>query len=998
MSNKYDTAKKNSTNGRNGEKTHSLTEAKRDNIERNSSKRKTSSTQNEIFPKDKINNSEENAHTTQVFENKFKELGYLMENVKKMVDTGKNEEPEDHLYNTKTISINEENNFLKQKIKSSYKEMEIEFNKCKDKLEDTQKSYKKLQNQSNLLIAAYNKIISEIFKIQSKDFVNPKIKKDLSDMRNVFFKKLMRYMVTDDEDKKSEANILKAELELKDKLLQKSLKVANNYASIIEKQQVEEIDFKKKFEGLFESCGAMSLFFGEVVATEKFSNKTGNVLIFGTVPPNNSNFCEIKSLELFRRLKKTKYYMYITSNGSLQFYHYANDVINKTIEPDFVISIEGQKDILSLKSSATEERENSSEDLEGNISEGDIDENLRYAINYDGKFSRVISCSKKYIPKLDRIFFLLSILKSIPRVADVKTTGEQTVLKAENDGLNWFYALNNEMTKISLKNLKVTKDKVFLDKNSTTKVMKFKFREKEEPTIGQLDPQFTWQVIENINKRLSSGKGEPVDDYTQTTAVVAGSTLGGNSLEVSAKTIGTKRNLLGQDKVLNNSVVGENQLGNSKAIGSTKNNTRIKEFTDEFKEFRPVSDASTMIDQEVQTDIDQDTLVQNYNDKRDAIDKTISFLDNNLGVETTIKSTANLISNQHKKNLEESQFMYSEKKMGSVWTPQKSGMNSNVKSPQKSVLQSNLKKQQSSIPKSRVPYESYITNDFEINAHDDGDIGDILESDNTSQENSQEELNDSFNRSPPFKSPGKKTDSEFSPTRNKKISGFGFRDPDSPTKKVTIDTSPSMRIYDKENNASDRKNPLDSQYSLDDDSDKENDSPSSVTKRQPNNLLESEISPTTVGKSMLTLGGGINQTKNDYLFLHDVAGVEASFKRMVVKAIRKGIIVKGASNNELDEEMLIRVQDSYKNIERVNLKTKKRFKRRVKDQSEISHIFDPEAKVDDQGGISLELTTFLYKDNDKWEMKVKKGLSEKCFFFDCLNIFMWNMPKIKANY
>ena len=129
-------------------------------------------------------------------------------------------------------------------------------------------------------------------------------------------------------------------IQLKDKLLQKSLKVANNYSSIIETQQLEEQDFKKKFEGMFESCGSMALFFGETIVTEKFSNKTGNVIIFSTVPTVNSNFCEMKSMDSYRRLTKTKYYMFITPNGNMQFYEYANDVINKKIEPDFVIELE----------------------------------------------------------------------------------------------------------------------------------------------------------------------------------------------------------------------------------------------------------------------------------------------------------------------------------------------------------------------------------------------------------------------------------------------------------------------------------------------------------------------------------------------------------------------------------------------------------------------------------------------------------------------------------
>jgi len=132
-----------------------------------------------------------------------------------------------------------------------------------------------------------------------------------------------------------------------------------------------------------------------------------------------------------------------------------------------------------------------------------------------------------------------------------------------------------------------------------------------------------------------------------------------------------------------------------------------------------------------------------------------------------------------------------------------------------------------------------------------------------------------------------------------------------------------MLIYDKEPEYDDRKNPLDSEFSVD-----EIDSPI-LTSKKPENILQSDMS--LVGQSTLTLAGMPRQTKNEYLYLHDVAGVEASFKRLVIKEIRKGIIVKGASNNELDEEMLIRVQDSYKNIERVNLKTKKRFKRRVKD-------------------------------------------------------------------
>jgi len=54
--------------------------------------------------------------------------------------------------------------------------------------------------------------------------------------------------------------------------------------------------------------------------------------------------------------------------------------------------------------------------------------------------------------------------------------------------------------------------------------------------------------------------------------------------------------------------------------------------------------------------------------------------------------------------------------------------------------------------------------------------------------------------------------------------------------------------------------------------------------------------------------------------------------------------------------------------------------------------------VDGEGGLSQELTTFLYKDDDKWEIKVKKSLTEKNFFFDCLSIFMWNYTRITQGF
>lgn len=90
---------------------------------------------------------------------------------------------------------------------------------------------------------------------------------------------------------------------------------------------------------------------------------------------------------------------------------------------------------------------------------------------------------------------------------------------------------------------------------------------------------------------------------------------------------------------------------------------------------------------------------------------------------------------------------------------------------------------------------------------------------------------------------------------------------------------------------------------------------------------------------------------------------------------------------------MIRILDGLKIIEKFNLKTKKREKRKITDLVQINHIFDPEAQVDDKGGVKNEMTFFIWKDKEKWEMKMKKGFGEKCFFFDCFNVFMYNWNK-----
>ena len=127
-------------------------------------------------------------------------------------------------------------------------------------------------------------------------------------MKNMFFKKLLRGMVFEEGGDKNSKSVLKAELDLKNKLLNKSLRAAEMYRQIVDKHQKEGNKFKDSMQTILsqvEGC----LCFGKVVLTEKFSNKSGPDLIF---TPNQmhttGSFAEIRYSNNYCRLKKSEAY------------------------------------------------------------------------------------------------------------------------------------------------------------------------------------------------------------------------------------------------------------------------------------------------------------------------------------------------------------------------------------------------------------------------------------------------------------------------------------------------------------------------------------------------------------------------------------------------------------------------------------------------------------------------------------------------------------------
>jgi hypothetical protein len=204
-----------------------------------------------------------------------------------------------------------------------------EILKCKKKLEESESKYHDLHRKTEKLISGYKQITQNVLRIQFKDVLTPKIKKDLSDMRNIFFKKLIKFMVFAEEADKNSKPILKAELELKSKLLTKSLKAADVYKKIIDRSHGKDDTATEKMNSLITIVGAECLFFGEILLTEKFSNRTTG--IFTTAPSQGTNLCEIRNVTGYKNLKKTKYYLVVTNDGDLRFYTYADDLRNNSV-------------------------------------------------------------------------------------------------------------------------------------------------------------------------------------------------------------------------------------------------------------------------------------------------------------------------------------------------------------------------------------------------------------------------------------------------------------------------------------------------------------------------------------------------------------------------------------------------------------------------------------------------------------------------------------------
>ena len=188
-------------------------------------------------------------------------------------------------------------------------------------------------------------------------------------MRNIFFKKLIKFMTFADEADKNSKQILKAELELKSKLLTKSLKAADVYKKTIDIFHNKDDFALQKLNSLLTIVGAECLFYGEILLTAPFSNRTTS--IFTTAPSTGANLCEIRSMTSYKNLSKKKYYLLVTNDGDLRFYTYADDPTLPGRAPELVIDMDSLKEAINLRVGG---EDGDGESMDGALSYADTDE------------------------------------------------------------------------------------------------------------------------------------------------------------------------------------------------------------------------------------------------------------------------------------------------------------------------------------------------------------------------------------------------------------------------------------------------------------------------------------------------------------------------------------------------------------------------------------------------------------------------------------------------
>jgi hypothetical protein len=210
--------------------------------------------------------------TEDEFSKEYKELEQMIGNMEERSEAVNMNKKRDQ--ESKKLEAFEVNKSLSNQIHSTNHELEDKILKSIAVIEDLEQTMETLRFNTARMISEYKRAVNSLATRKTEDLIDPKLKDQLFTAKNLFFKKVLREIVVDNDKNEEKIRILENKLMIKDKMLKKALLAAEHFKGSIELVERKYDRIKEKSATFLKRVNE-SLTFGSV----KISDELGNIEI-----------------------------------------------------------------------------------------------------------------------------------------------------------------------------------------------------------------------------------------------------------------------------------------------------------------------------------------------------------------------------------------------------------------------------------------------------------------------------------------------------------------------------------------------------------------------------------------------------------------------------------------------------------------------------------------------------------------------------------------------
>ena len=163
----------------------------------------------------------------------------------------------------KKVDLFDVNKSISNQIQETNKDLEKKLMGNLNFMDDLETNVEGLKRNTTKLISEYKKAINDLATKKTEDLIDNKVRDQIANAKNLFFKKVLREIVVGNEKAEDVIRVLESKIALKEKLLKKALLGAEHFRISIEKVENKYIGLKKKDEDYFKKI-SNSLCFGHV--------------------------------------------------------------------------------------------------------------------------------------------------------------------------------------------------------------------------------------------------------------------------------------------------------------------------------------------------------------------------------------------------------------------------------------------------------------------------------------------------------------------------------------------------------------------------------------------------------------------------------------------------------------------------------------------------------------------------------------------------------------